>query len=104
MACGFLVYIIILMSEEVTLEKIAYLIKESEERLEMKLSYKIDQKIETTEHRMSTKIEQEIKSLQTLMMQGFSIMDTRFDRIENRLERIEANHGARIRALENKVS
>ncbi len=92
------------MSEEVTLEKIAYLIKESEERLEMKLSYKIDQEIDATEHRMSTKIEQEIKSLQTLMMQGFSIMDTRFDRIENRLERIEANHGARIRALENKVS
>ncbi len=77
------------MNEEVTLEKIACLIKESEERLETKLSCKIDKKVD---------------SLQTLMMQGFSIMDARFDRIEGRLERIEVNHGARIRALENKVS
>ena len=91
------------MNEEVTLEKIAELIRESEERLEMKISYKIDQKIDATEQRMSTKIEQEIKSLQTLMMQGFSIMDTRFDRIENQLDRIELNHGARIRALESKI-
>ncbi|MEI8224110.1 MAG: hypothetical protein WCG20_03235 [bacterium] len=76
------------MKEEVTLEKIAELIRESEERLGTKLSCKIDQKVD---------------SLQTLMMQGFSIMDARFDRIENRLERMEVNHGSRIRALESKM-
>lgn len=77
------------MHEEVTLEKIAELIKESEKRLETKLSCKIDQKV---------------GDLQTLMMQGFSIIDARFDRLETRLERVEVSHGSRIRTLENKVS
>lgn len=84
------------MKEEVTLEKIekliqknvGILIKESEDRLEANISNKIDQKI---------------NGLQNLMMEGFEIVDKRFDRVETQLNRIEIGHGSRIRALESKL-
>lgn len=72
------------MKEEAMLKKIAQLIKESENRLEAVMDKKIG-------------------SLQVLMMQGFGIMDTRFDQLEARIDKVEINHGARIRALENKI-
>ena len=56
------------------------------------------------ETRLTEKIETEIADLAQNTSRGFTAVERRLDRIDERLDRLEMNHSRRLDNLEEKVS